>query len=291
MSNDWPARFTAASLAKVDAFLAEHPGCTRDGVAQPGQGATNRVIFVRRGEELLVCKVFCEAERKERECFGLRYWAGTGLVPRLLWDADPRMIVMSHVPGTFLRESRPVDGEAVWPEACRETGRAIGSLTCVPLCEQDRAAFESRFYRDLPTLPAYLGRILELARGIHTRDPDFRGGFWRESLDLMEAELPEILAEPAVLYHQDVANLHVQRGRFMGFFDLEMCRVGCAAMQLASSLAMFARERTPGETFRDGWGSFCGGWESATGKPLDAADLRAALAAAQCWPGERSAGT
>ena len=81
MSNDWPVRFTAEALAKVDTFIAEHSGCTRDGVAQPGQGATNRVVFVRRGEELLVCKVFCEAERKERECFGLRHWARTGLVP------------------------------------------------------------------------------------------------------------------------------------------------------------------------------------------------------------------
>ena len=180
------------------------------------------------------------------------------------------MIVMSYVPGTFLRESRPVDGEAAWPEACREAGRAIGLLTCVSLREEDRVAFESRFYRDLPTLAAYLGRILELGRGIHARDPDFRDGFWRESLDLVEAEMPGILAEPAVLYHQDVANLHVRQGRFMGFFDLEMCRVGCATMQLASSLGMLAQGEGDGadvsgwlENFsgrlgeRDGQGAWC----------------------------------
>jgi hypothetical protein len=280
MPSDWPARFTAEALAKVDAFLVEHSGYTRDGVEQPGQGATNRVIFAHRDHEVVVFKVFCEAERKERECFGLRHWAKTGLVPQLLWDVDSRMIVMSYVAGTYLRESRAADGEGFWHGGCREVGRAIGSLTRVPLSAEDRTAFESRFYQDSPTLAAYLGRILELARSIHERDRDFRDGFWRGSLGLMEAALPGILAEPAVLYHQDVANLHVRRGRFMGFFDLEMCRVGCATMQLASSLAMLARERVPGETFQDGWGAFREGWEVATGKPLGAADLRAALAVA-----------
>jgi hypothetical protein len=65
----------------------------------------------------------------------------------------------------------------------------------------------------------------------------------------------------------------------MGFFDLEMCRVGCGTMQLASSLAMLARERVPGETFRDGWEPFRAGWESATGKALGERERRAALAA------------
>ena len=51
MPDDWATQFTRDALAKVDALIAEHPGYTRQGVEQPGQGATNRVVFVRRGDD------------------------------------------------------------------------------------------------------------------------------------------------------------------------------------------------------------------------------------------------
>ncbi len=275
MADDWATQFTEEALAKVDAFIAAHPEYTRRGVEQPGQGATNRVIFTRRGGELVVLKVFCEAERKERECFGLQHWRDTGLVPELICEDGATLLVMSYVPGVYLSRPRKGDGEATWHAACRDAGRAIGALTQVPLDAADQEAFESRFYRDTPTLAAYLGRILSLGRSINDRDPDFRGDYWRAGLDFIEAELPGILAQPPVLYHQDVGNIHVQHGRFMGFFDLEMCRVGCAAMQLGSALGLFDGGGAAG------WLPFCEGWETATGRPLGAADLRGARAARQ----------
>lgn len=271
MADDRSSQFAAEALAKVDAFIAEHPECTRHGVKQPPQGATNQVVFARRGSDLVVFKVFCSAERKQRECFGLLHWRETGLVPELVCDAGPRMIVMSHVPGTSLAAARVADGEAVWPNACREAAKAIGLLTAVPMGASDRAAFESRFYDGLGSLEAYLGRILELGRSIHQRDPDFRDGFWRDSVGFVEGQVDAILSQPRVLYHQDVSNLHVQQGRFAGFYDLEMCRVGCAAMQLASSLSMLAEKR-------QGWEPFCEGWEAATNAPLARDDRRAAAA-------------
>ena len=278
MPDDWATQFTRQALSKVDAFIAEHPGYTRDGVEQPGQGSTNQVVFARCGEELLVFKVFCETERKERECFGLRHWQETGLVPKLLWDADPSMIVMSYIPGIYLSTARELDGDVVWRKACRESGRALGLLNRVPLDTADRASFESRFYKGLGSLEAYLKRILELGRSIHARDPDFRDDFWGESLDFIDAQLDGILSQPRVMYHQDAANFHVQQGNFMGFFDLEMCRVGCAAMQLASSPAVFDGDKETWEVFRQGW-------EAATNKLLDPEDLKAAPAAQQllCW--------
>ncbi len=272
MPDDWATQFTKEALAKIDAFIAGHPGYTRQGVEQPRQGATNRVVFARRGDGVVVLKVFCEAERKERECFGLRHWRDTGLVPELMWDADPRMIVMSRVPGVHLGAAREVDGEVMWREAWRGMGTAVGSLTRVPLMPADRAAFESRFYEGLGAFEAYLGRILELGRSVHARDPDFRGGFWRKSLDFIDAQLDAILSQPRVLYHQDIGNSHVEHGCFMSFYDLEMCRVGCAAMQLGSSLAMLGEG--PGA-----WAPFCEGWEAATNAPLGADDRKAAAAA------------
>jgi hypothetical protein len=271
VSDDWATRFTQEALAKVDAFIAEHPEYSRHDVPQPGQGVTNHVVFARRGDGLVVLKVFCEEERKERECFGLRHWRDTGLVPELIREADPTLIVMSHVPGVYLAQALGTEGEEAWREACRDVGRATATLTLVPISAADRAAFESRFYGDAPTLEAYLKRILSLGRSINERDPDFRDEFWRSSLDFVQAELSGILSEPAVLYHQDVGNLHVQRGRFMGFFDLEMCRIGSAAMQLGSSLAMLEGDESQ-------WGPFREGWEEATEALLGVADRRAAAA-------------
>ena len=269
--DDWPARFTEEALAQVDAFIAAHPGYAREGVEQPSQGATNRVIFGRRGDELVVFKVFCEEERKERELFGLLHWRATGLVPQIVADAGERMIVMSHVPGMGVHVSRDAEPEAAWAAASRDLGRALGTLARVPLSGADRAAFETRFYGGLASLEAYLGRILALGRSIHARDADFRDGFWRASLDFAESQMPRLLSERRVLYHQDAGNHHVLGGRFTGFFDLEMCRVGCGSMQFASALLLPARGQA-------NWTAMRQGWEAATGAALDDAGRRAALA-------------
>ncbi|MBN1809553.1 MAG: aminoglycoside phosphotransferase family protein, partial [Planctomycetes bacterium] len=267
--------YSSTARARVEAFIADHQDAiTLEGVRQPGQGATNRVFFARRGDDLVVFKVFCERERKERECFALRHWGRTGLVPGLLWDAGPDMIVTTHVPGDWLWRVRDIEGEQAWSEASREAGRAVGALTRVPLTSRDSARFESRFYADHPTLESYFARILELGRAVHARDPDFCDGFWKTSLDFIEETIPSILAQPRVLYHQDVANFHVQRGRFSGFFDLEMCRVGCEAMQLGSALEMIAAGHAAWPPFREGW-------EAGAGKPLSPQGAAAAGAAGQ----------
>ena len=272
MPDDWPSRFTREALARVDAYIAAHPEYTLRGVEKPAQGATNRVIFTRRDGELIVFKVFCEAERKERECFALRHWQETGLVPELICDMDPQMIVTSYLPGVSLPAAREAYGEAAWRKACRSVGRSVASLLGVPLGSAERTDFESRFYDGLGTFETYLGRICDLAHSIHRRDSDFSGCFWQESLDLIESQLSSILAQPRGLYHQDVGNLHVERGRFVGFFDLEMCRVGGAAMQLAAALGMLQGRQ-------EGWTRFRTGWEEVSGAPLGGSDRMAALAA------------
>ena len=272
MPHNRATRFANRALIKVDAFIADRPEYTRQDVEQPAQGSTNCGVYARRGENLVVFKVFCEEARKARESFAFRHWGKTGLIPELIWDADPEMLVMSYVPGTYLHQARRLDGEATWPQACRATGRAIATLTRVPMGSACRADFERRFYGELGALEAYLGRILDLGRSINALDPDFRDSFWRENLDFIEARLAGIFSQPRVLYHQDVGNLHVQHGRFMGFFDLEMCRVGCTAMQMASSLGMFVEE--PGA-----WELFCEGWTSETGTSLGPEERAAVVAA------------
>jgi hypothetical protein len=274
MADDWPTRFTAEAFAKVDTFLSAHPTYTRLGVEQPSQGATNRVIFARSDGHIVVFKVFCEAERKQRECFGLRHWKATGLVPELIWDEDDRMIVISYVPGMSLRMAREQDDYSLWSASYRETGKALASLISVPLSATSQSEFETRYYEGLGTLESYLGRILELGWSIHALDPDFRDTFWRKSLTFIEAQLGTIFSQPRLLYHQDAGNAHVEKGRFMGFFDLEMCRVGCAAMQLASSPGVF-----DGEVMR--WKPFQQGWEAVSHHSLTSSELQAVAAAYQ----------
>ena len=64
MPDDWAFQFTARAMARVDAFVDANPEYTYQGVPQPGQGSTNRVVFARCGRELAVLKVFCETERR-----------------------------------------------------------------------------------------------------------------------------------------------------------------------------------------------------------------------------------
>lgn len=40
MQEDWATRFTREAFERIDAFMADHPEYTREGVQQPGQGAT-----------------------------------------------------------------------------------------------------------------------------------------------------------------------------------------------------------------------------------------------------------
>ena len=90
-----------------------------------------------------------------------------------------------------------------------------------------------------------------------TKDSDFHDQFWEEKLDFIESELDAIFAQPRILYHQDIGNSHVHNGKFTGFFDLEMCRVGTAAMQLGIATCLF-------QPHGKGWDAFSEGWEAGT---------------------------
>jgi hypothetical protein len=255
------------AIARVDAFIAEHPGYTREGAPPPTQGHTNRIVFAHHRDQLVVFKICCEKERKERECFGLRHWHATGLVPDLIWDDDPYMLIMGHVPGMWLTTLRNREGETAWRSACVDTGRASAKLILVPLPVESRAEFESRFYNK-ETVADYLTKMLQLGRAINARDPDFTGKFWSDNLDFLESQIPVLLAQPAALYHQDIQG-YVLNGRFVQFFDVEMCRVGCAGMQLGSAF---------GGIDEGYWPLFREGWEEASGHRLTEGELAAAAA-------------
>jgi hypothetical protein len=91
-----------------------------------------------------------------------------------------------------------------------------------------------------------------------------------QSLAGIEANLPYILGQKRLLYHQDAMNMHFLDSRFTGFFDLEMCRVGTEAMQIGSLWYFFASYNN--------WNAFVRGYAEITGRQLNEPDFNAAQA-------------
>jgi hypothetical protein len=148
-------------------------------------------------------------------------------------------------------------------------GRATARLLQTPLSPEAAQAFESRFY-DGQTLPAYFDRILRASRSIQQQAPAYGAAIFAESLQMIEANLPVILGQKRLIYHQDAMNLHFAANRFTGFFDLEMCRVGVEAMQLGSLWYLIA--------MLDNWDDFVEGYAAETGRLLGPIDLAAGRA-------------
>jgi hypothetical protein len=254
----------------VERFVHLHPEYSIDANQSGSQSVTNYVIFGHRGQEPIIFKYFCEDERKEREVYGLRHFAATGLVPQLLEDAGKRLIVQSWIPGGWISSPGDQDFDAVEAQRAGHTlGQATATLLNVPLTPQAARDFESRFYDGL-RLEKYLRDILDASWRIHENVDIYRDPLFAHSLESIEANLPYILKQKRLLYHQDAMNMHFYKGTFMGFFDLEMCRVGTVAMQIGSLWKFFA---VHGE-----WSAFAQGFAAVSGRQLTEHDLAAGRA-------------
>ncbi|MEZ4868860.1 MAG: phosphotransferase [Caldilineaceae bacterium] len=264
----WPA---------VADFVAAHPQYQVDADQSGSTSVTNFVIFGQHtladgSVEPVVFKYFCQDERKEREIFALRHFAATGLAPQLLAEQGARLIVMTRLPGAFLPNAETAREEFSKLDATQigyTLGQATATLLRVPLTASTAQEFERRFY-DGETLTTYLGDILAASHAIHQRVAYYRGATFGRSLAHIETHLAYILRQPRLLYHQDAMNMHFAGSRFVGFFDLEMCRVGTEAMQLGSLWQIFAGY--------DAWTGFAEGFANTTGRTLTAHDVEAGRA-------------
>ncbi|MFN8493386.1 MAG: aminoglycoside phosphotransferase family protein [Caldilineaceae bacterium] len=257
----WPA---------VERFIQEHPQYTIDADQSGSASVTNYVIFGHQGEQPVVIKYFCQDERKEREVFALCHFAITGIVPQLLEDYDQRLIVMSRIPGSWLPDLAEKNlAASERTQAGRTLGQATAKLTSVPLPAAVAQDFESRFYEGQGLID-YLQSILHASWAIHQRVACYRDEIFAQSLASIEANLPYILAQPRLLYHQDAMNVHFADCRFTGFFDLEMCKVGTEAMQLGSLWWLI--------TTYNVWDAFVEGFADVAGKQLGSQDFAASQA-------------
>ena len=259
----------------VERFLQYHPEYALAANQSGSQSVTNYVIFGRRilergGEQPVVFKYFCQDERKEREVYALRHFGTTGVVPQLLEDYDKRLIVQSRIPGNwFSHPANPAFGSFEAQRMGYTLGQATAKLLSMPLSAQAAQEYESRFYEGQP-LVDYLREILDASWMIHERVDRYQSPIFASSLKHIEANLPYILNQKRLLYHQDAMNMHFLDSNFSGFFDLEMCRVGTEAMQIGSLWTIFA---TLGI-----WDAFVQGYATISGRELDEQDLAAGRA-------------
>lgn len=254
----------------VERFIQEHPQYTIDPDQTGSASVTNYVVFGHRGDERVVFKYFCRDERKERELFALRHFADTGVVPHLLKEYNQRLMVASWIPGSWIPDPTDETFDAhARAQAGYTLGQATAKLVNVPLLSSVAQEFESRFY-DGEVLTAYLQGILQASWAIHRQVTCYSDSLFADSLASIEANLPYLLSQPRLLYHQDAMNVHFLDYRCSGFFDLEMCRVGTAAMQIGSLWWIIATYGV--------WDAFAQGFADGTGRTLGPQDLAASRA-------------
>jgi hypothetical protein len=264
------AQLAMLALPAVEQFIVHHPEFSVSADQSGSEGNTNYVIFGQRNKEPVIFKYFCEDERKEREVYALHHFASTGIVPSLLTDVSNRLIVQSRIPGGWLPNPDNPAYATVDPQRAGHTlGTAAAKLTCVPLSTQGARDFEGCYYDGL-VLENYFRNILDASWLIHKNVAAYDTRRFADSLATIEANLPYLLGQKRILYHQDAMNMHFQESRFTGFFDLEMCRVGTEAMQVGSLWYFFA--------IHDNWNAFAQGFSAVTHRTLDEEDFAAAQA-------------
>lgn len=264
------AKLKTLAFPAVERFITNHPEYTISPNQSGSEGNTNYVIFGQRHQEPIIFKFFCTDERKEREVYALRHFGSTGIVPTLIADVDERLIVQSRIPGGWLPNPDNPAYDRVKPDLAGDSlGNATATFLSVPLSEEEAHNFESRFYEGL-TLENYFRTILDASWLIHQRVMAYGSPLFAQSLATIEANLPYILSQKRLIYHQDAMNMHFLESHFAGFFDLEMCRVGTEAMQIGSLWYTFALHRN--------WDSFAEGYATISQKALDENDFSAAHA-------------
>jgi hypothetical protein len=267
--------FLADSESAVATFVASRPEYAVDATQPAYRGGTNRVTFGARAGVPVVLKFFVRDWRWRNERFCLRHYAPTGCVPRVL-DEAPRLLVLVRLPGSDLDVAGlSPDGVAA---LSRGVGRALARLATTPLPADSAATGEAARPRGFDRLPwdqdrrevveGYLARCRRIQRDV----PAYGDPFLARSLDLLEARLDGFDHQRRVLFHEDVANLRTDGARFVGFYDLEMCRLGTEAMQLGVALGLCGRPAGLA------WPALVAGYGAAAGRPPGAEDQVTALA-------------
>ena len=274
-----------AATAKVEEFVRNNPEYVLD-ADQPAEvrdqlhGGTNFVLWGHHGPAPVVFKYFHPQWggprwRNERAC--LEHFAATGVVPKVHAVVPETLIVTSCLPGEFIG-TEATEGELTRAEVDRlgrELGAAIGKLVNLPLPEDGTGYSIVRDYALLPwntDLRKAVEFYVDLCRQDQRLKESGADPFYNESLMLVENQLESIGRQSRLIYHEDL-HCHSYRGRFQGFFDLEMARLGTELMQLER---VFRWCSPPGLA----WTNVLAGYQTETGRTVAAEDYTFMLAMA-----------
>ena len=271
---DWRAKMERQTDEVVARFVQENPDYAADAAQPAARGQANCVVFGRRGERRVVFKKFCEADRKGREVFALRHWRRTGLVPELLDETD-ELVVMSFVEGELIED---LIGRVDIDRAGRALGTAVAGLTKVPF-EDAAARFAALPFAGDP-LAGYFARILGPAREVCRRASAYGDACFVRSLDFIAAQRDSVLAQPPLLYNQDIRNALFVGERLSGFIDFELSWSGTEAMQLGSLGVLLRLAAGRGADAAALWRAISQGYGEGRGKALDTEETAACRAVA-----------
>ena len=255
----------------IATFVRENREFTVDRDQPAYRGGTNCIALGSYGPQPVVYKYFRTEDRWRNEWACLAHFEKTGLVPRVL-VTQHRLIVMTRLPGSDLDLTGCSPAEVA--ELSIRFGAALATLAAMPL-PVGNATYSPlsdfrviHWHTDLRTV---LLDYLDIARRAPELIELYRQPFYARSLWLVESQVDTIAGHRQMLFHEDVFNARSEGARFIGFYDLEMCRLGTEYMQLGVATRLCGPQMLS-------WSHMVGGFEASQGKVFDEEDFTAILA-------------
>ena len=240
---EWRERLRLDSDACLARLVTSRAGFDTDAHQPEYRGGTHYVTFGRFKGRPAVFKYFVAPRRWRNEVACLRLLRETGLVPRVFYEEPESLIVMERLDGVDVLH--PLETNALTRERAGELSQAVGSaLGRLVAFRPPSGAAGYDPMTHFPDwgwsegFPKIIERCLDVGRKIVESLPPAEVQVLKSSLARIEECAPSFEREPRVLVHEDVSNLRVQGTRFVGLYDLELCRGGTPSMQLGVALGL-----------------------------------------------------
>lgn len=273
---DWRETLRLESDRRLQALVDADSRFTVDEEQPMYRGGTHYVTFGSFRGRPSVYKYFVSVPRWRNESACLDHLRSTGLVPSVYWEEPEKLIVMERLPGQDVGERlAEVKRRAAGIEALSlSVGQALGHLATVP------PPIRNGSYNPLTDFVdwGWNAGIESITRGVREAGSRivaeieyYSSPVFRESLARIEERWPEIAEEGPMLFHEDISNLRVDGDRFVGLYDLELCRGGTPSMQLGAALSLCGNGRLS-------WRRLVAGFEEASASPFGEERYASALA-------------
>ena len=271
MSDEKRKAFEHTAHRAIEQFASEHPLYRVDVEQSNYRGGTNYILYGHAAEQPVVFKYFVRPARWQNELYCLRHFQLTGFVPRIFEIVPEQMIVMARLPNEYLVIEDP--SSPVVQKLSHEVGLALAALAQFPLpdtLDADSPVLNFSMIDWGNNLADVIQHYLDWGQRAIAETPACQDPYLAHALTLIESQRDHVAGQTHILFHEDISNFAQVEGTFQGFYDLEMCRLGCEAMQLGVALDLCGRGRLH-------WSSLRQGYEQGLGYTLRDDDLQAIL--------------